>query len=116
MKDSIDRLDYNHYIEQNRRHNGYKSHAVSTDYIITSVDKIKDLRVTCQATTSINVTITGGAAYHDRVLRVTKMDSTAGDVVLVGTVNAVTTNVITTQYTYMKLKYDNNNSTWLNIT
>jgi hypothetical protein len=117
MKTGRDGLDNNHYIEQVRRRNGYRSYSISADYTITDTDKIKTIWGTAQATTTITVTLPNATNNLDRSIDVMKMDSTAGDVKIAGAVPATTTQMIngaasvslTAQYEKRTVKTDGSN-------
>jgi hypothetical protein len=117
MKSSTDKLDTNHYIEQSRRKDGYKSYSISADYTITDVDKIRTVWGTAQATTTIIVTLPNASNNLDRTIDIMKMDSTAGDVKIAGAVPATTTQLIngsasvslTAQYEKRSIKTDGSN-------
>ena len=116
MKNGRDKQDNNHYIEQTRRKDGYKSRTLTTSYTLTDADKIRTLWCTTGAS-DIDVTLPLSENNLDRTIDAVKIDSGAGDVVLKGNVSGTTTQLIsgnlTTsvigQYSKMSVKSDGNN-------
>jgi hypothetical protein len=117
MNKGRDSLDYNHYIEQTRQKNGYKSYSITSDYTITNVDKIKTLWASAQATTTITVTLPLASSNLDRTIDIMKIDSNVTPVYLSGvsgtttcTINGNATATIgTTQYLHKTVKTDGSN-------
>jgi hypothetical protein len=112
MKNGRDKQDNNHYIEQTRRKNGYKSYAISADYTITDVDKIKIILVTT-GSSNITVTLPTASDNLDRVIEVIKDDSGTGYVILDGegaeTINGDATIRLVQQYNRITVKCDGSN-------